>query len=226
MTEPAKPQAKRPLSKQERARKIKQIYRDMEAQKRELGLKAPVIQRGPVFYLVMLLVLLMLGGAVIQAAGKGGGKRMRDGNIVRAEQSVAALAEALGRFKFHCGVYPSAEEGLEALVQKQSSHAGWVGPYISSPNFIPTLLPDPWKRPYVYEPTNEPPVVLSLGPDGVRGTADDIAPDPAAFSKPFRDTTWTNNWVPFHRRGYYIVPGNGERGTGNGERGTDRRKIQ
>ena len=197
---------KKPLSKQERARKIKQIYREIEAQKRELGLKAPAIKRGPVFYFVVLMVLLMVGGALVQAAGKGGGKKMRDGKIVRAEQSVAALAEALGRFKFHCGAYPTAEEGLEALVQKQSRHAGWVGPYISSPNFTPTLLPDPRKRAYVYAPTNEPPVVLSLGPDGVRGTADDIAPDPAIFAKPFRDTTWTNDWVPFHRRGYYIVP--------------------
>ena len=201
MTEP-----KKPLSKQARARKIKQIYRDMEAQKRALGLRAPAIKRGPVFYFVVLMVLLMVGGALIQAAGKGGGKKMRDGGLVQAEQSVAALAEALGRYKFHCGVYPTAEEGLEALVLKHSRHAGWVGPYISSPNYIPTLLPDPWKRPYVYEPTNDPPTVLSLGPDGVRGTADDIAPDPALFAKPFQDTTWTNDWVAFHRRGYYIVP--------------------
>ena len=202
MTPPKKP----PLSKQERARRIKRIYRDMEAQKRELGLKAPAIRRGPVFYFAVLMAMAMVGGALIQAAGRGGGKKMRDGRIVRAEQSVAALAEALGRFKFHCGAYPAAEEGLEALVRKQSRHAGWMGPYISSPNFTPTLLPDPWKRAYVYEPTNEPPVVLSLGPDGVRGTADDIAPDPEVFLKPFRDTTWTNDWVPFHRRGYYIVP--------------------
>ena len=177
----------KPLSKRERTRKIKQIYRDMEAQKRALGLKAPAIRRGPVFYFVVLMAMAMVGGALIQAAGKGGEKKMRDGRLVRAEQSVAALAEALGRYKFHCGVYPTAEEGLEALVLKQSRHAGW-------------------KRPYVYEPTNEPPVVLSLGPDGVRGTADDIAPDPALFAKPFRDTTWTNDWVSFHRRGYYIVP--------------------
>ena len=196
----------KPLSKRERTRKIKQIYRDMEAQKRALGLKAPAIRRGPVFYFVVLMAMAMVGGALIQAAGKGGEKKMRDGRLVRAEQSVAARAEALGRYKIHCGVYPTAEEGLEALVLKQSRHAGWVGPYISSPNFTPTLLPDPWKRPYVYEPTNKPPVVLSLGPDGVRGTADDIAPDPAFFAKPFRDTTWTNDWVPFRRRGYYVVP--------------------
>ena len=206
MTEETKPAAKKPLSKQERKRKIKQIYRDIEAQKRALGLKAPAIKRGPVFYFVVLMAMAMIGGALIQAAGRGGGKKMRDGAIVRAEQSVAALAEALGRYKFHCGVYPTAEEGLEALVKKQSRHAGWIGPYIASPRYDPTLLPDPWKHPYVYAPPNDPPVVLSLGPDGVRGTADDIAPDPDLFTKPFRDTTWTNDWAPFHRRGYYIVP--------------------
>ena len=177
MTEP-----KKPLSKQERKRKIKQIYRDMEAQKREIGLRAPVIRRGPIFYFVVLLGLAMIGGAIFQAADKSGGKKMRDGRIVQAERSV------------------------EALVLKRSRHSGWVGPYIASPTYAPKLLSDPWKHPYVYEPTNDPPVLLSLGPDCVRGTADDILPDPATFTKPFHDTTWTNDWVPFHRRGYYVVP--------------------
>ena len=202
MTERKKPaERKPPLSKKERDRKIKAIYREMEAKKRELGLKAPLIKRGPMFYLVVLMVLVLIGGLVVQTAGKGGGKTMRDGKIVKAEKSVSALAEALGRFKFHCGVYPTAEEGLTALAAKRSRHAGWVGPYVQDER----IVPDPWKRPYVYEPTNDPPVVLSLGPDGKRGTADDIMPDPALFAKPFRDPSWTNDWVHFSRRGYVLV---------------------
>ena len=197
--------SKSPLSKEERNRKIKAIYREMEAKKRELGLKAPAIRRGPVFYLVVLMVLLTVGAALVQVAGKGGGKKMRDGNIVRTESSVAALAEALGRFKFHCGAYPTAEEGLKALEDKFSTHAGWIGPSVDKIN------PDPWKHPYVYEPTNDPPVVLSLGPDGKRGTADDIAPAPELFSKPFTDTSWTNNWVYFRRRGIVVVPTQAEK---------------
>ena len=197
--------SKSPLSKEERNRKIKAIYRELEAKKRELGLKAPAIRRGPVFYLVVLMVLLTVGAALVQVAGKGGGKKMRDGNIVRTESSVAALAEALGRFKFHCGAYPTAEEGLKALEDKFSTHAGWIGPYVDKIN------PDPWKRPYVYEPTNDPPVVLSLGPDGKRGTADDIAPAPELFAKPFTDTSWTNNWVYFRRRGIVVVPTQAEK---------------
>jgi general secretion pathway protein G len=197
---------KRPLSRQARARAIKQIYREMEAKKRELGLRAPVLKRGVFFYAVVLFVLLMIGGAVIQAAGKGGGRTLRDGRLAQAERSVAALAEALGRFKFHCGTYPAPAEGLEALALKRSRYAGWVGPYCSK------ILPDPWKRPYVYDPSSEPPVLLSLGPDGQRGTADDIRPDAALFTKPFRDTTWTNDWVPYQLRGYIVVPSRADKG--------------
>ena len=171
---PSKP--KPPLSKRERDRKIKAIYREMEAKKRELGLRAPAIRRGPMFYVVVVVGMMMVGGLVIQSAGKGGGRKMRDGKLTQAEQSVAALSD------------------------KHSRHAGWIGPYIER------ILSDPWKHPYVYEPTNDPPVVLSMGPDGVRGTADDIAPDPALFSKPFKDTSWTNDWVHYRRRGIVVVP--------------------
>ncbi len=181
--------------------KLKAIAREYESKQRELGLKAPAIKRGPVFYFAMMMVLLLIGGAVIQATGKGGGRKMRDGKIASAMKSVDALAEALGRYRFHCGVYPEKEEGLVALANKFSNRKGWVGPY------IPKMLPDPWKHEYVYEPlTNGTPVVLSLGPDGIRGTADDISPDPELFTKPFRDTTWTNDWAPFNLRGYIIVP--------------------
>ena len=197
------PPRKQPLSRAERQRRIRAIQAQFEAKKRELGLKAPSFQRGPVFYLGLMAVLAILGLAVIRASERGGGDtstRVRNGKVLQTMKSVDAFAEALGRFKFHCGVYPSADEGLEALALKQSPHAGWVGPYIAK------MLPDPWKHAYVYEPTNDPPVLLSLGPDGVRGTADDIAPDPALFVKPFRDTTWTNDWAPYQLRGYILVP--------------------
>ena len=129
---------RRTLSKRERDRKIKAIYREMEAKKNELGLQAPQIKRGPVFYLVVLMGLALIGGLVVQATGKGGGKNMQDGKIVTAQKSVNALAEALGRYKFHCGVYPTAEEGLEALVLKRpiwytSSSVRGVGSLLELP---------------------------------------------------------------------------------------------
>lgn len=190
------------LSRAERKRRIRQIQRDLEARKLELGLRAPTIRRGPVFYLTVVVGLAAIGAALIDFSGKsGGGKRIRDGKIAQAERSVAALAEALGRYKFHCGEYPCAEDGLAALEWKHSRHEGWVGPY------IPKLLKDPWKRDYVYElGTNGTAAVACLGPDGKLGTADDILPDGELYGKPFRDTTWTNDWAPFRLRGYIVVP--------------------
>jgi len=202
---PPKRRVKAPLlPKAARERKIKAIYRDLEAKKRALGLKAPTIKRGPVFYLVVLLILGFLGAAILQLTRDDVvSRKAMDARQARAQKSVDALAEALGRYKFHCGVYPTEEDGgLEALSRKSSPHEGWVGPYATR------IVEDPWKRPYIYEPsTNDaPPVVLSLGADGKRGTIDDIVPDPSLFSRPFRDTTWTNDWVPYWNRGIIVRP--------------------
>lgn len=213
---------KPPLSKAERQRKIKAIQAEFEAKKRQLGMRAPSFRRGPVFYLVLMAVLATLGLSLIKASEKGGqAGKVRTGKIQMAMKSVDAFAEALGRFKFHTGVYPTLEDGgLEALASKTSRHAGWVGPYIHKRIWADPLPRDPWKRAYVYAPeggTNGLPVLLSCGPDGVQGTADDIVPDAALFEKPFRDTTWTNDWAPYQLRGIRVVPRAAPKQGGNGK---------
>ena len=202
---------KPPLSKAERQRKIRAIQASIEAKKRELGMKAPSFHRGPVFYLGLMVVMAILGLSLIKTSEKGGSAgKVRTGKILMAGKSVDAFAVALGRFKFHTGVYPTLKDGgLEALASKTSNYEGWIGPYIHKRIWADPLPPDPWKHPYVYSPeggTNGLPVLLSCGPDGVQGTADDIVPDPGLFTKPFRDTTWTNDWAPYQLRGYIVVP--------------------
>ena len=155
----------------------------------------------------MAILLLSL----IKTSEKGGSAgKVRTGKILMAGKSVDAFAEALGRFKFHTGVYPTLKDGgLEALASKTSNYEAWIGHYIHKRICADTLPPDTCKQPYVYSPeggTNGLPVLLSCGPDGVQGTADDIVPDPGLFTKPFRDTTWTNDWAPYQLRGYIVVP--------------------
>ena len=113
---------KKPIpSKRERVRKIKAIQTELEMKRRELGLQAPSMRKGPVFYLVLMTVLAVLGLSVVKATDSGkAATRVRNAKIVQAEKSVGAFAEALGRFKFHCGQYPTPEEGLEALALKRS----------------------------------------------------------------------------------------------------------
>lgn len=199
------------LTRAERQKKIKAIQASIESQKRELGLRAPASRRGPVFYLAIMVVLAAIGLSVISASDNpGSGAKGMSGRERLARKSLDAAAEALGRFKFHTGVYPTLEEGgLEALAARSSNRPGWVGPYVHKRFHMDPLPPDPWKHPYVYDPeggTNGFPVLLSCGPDGKRGTPDDILADTNLFTKPFRDTTWTNTWVPCERRGIIIVP--------------------
>lgn len=64
------------------------------------------------------------------------------------------LAAALDRYRARHQRIPSAAEGLARL----------------APEFIPTLEPDPWGNPYLYEPTSPDWAdVLSYGADGVPG---------------------------------------------------------
>lgn len=188
-----------------RAAKKKAIVREYEMKRRELGLGNKAPRRGIGFFLLLIVAMGLISSIVFKQAGIVEKRKRVDTKKLYARRSVDALAEALGRYKFHCGCYPSAEDGgLEALSAKTSRHKGWLGPYASSRGHI---IPDPWKNPYVYEPkTNGHPVVMSMGPDGVRGTADDIVADPELFEKPFNDVSWTNNWVHFSKRGLIVVP--------------------
>lgn len=188
-----------------RAAKKKAIAREYEMKRRELGLGVPIAKRGIGFYLLLLVGMALISSFVFKQAGVVEKRKSVNTKMLFAQRSVDALAEALGRYKFHCGCYPTSEDGgLDALAAKTSRYPGWLGPYAGSWGKI---IPDPWKRPYVYEPTtNGNPVVLSLGPDGKRGTADDVLPSEGLFEKPFKDTSWTNDWVHFSKRGIILVP--------------------
>lgn len=199
------------------ALKMKQIAREFEAKKNALGLKAPVMKRGFLFYFIVLAVLAVLGASLIDRANNVGGKRARTRQEISARKSADAIAEALGRFRFHTGKWPDAADGLAALFRNdpgyREKYPGWNGRYLHPDTYAQETKDDPWKHPYIYEPPTNTvdaaaavPVVLSCGPDGLRGTADDVSADPSAFQKPFRDTTWTNDWAPFEMRGIRVVP--------------------
>jgi general secretion pathway protein G len=77
---------------------------------------------------------------------------------VRLELQV--LSRTLDLYRIQYGEYPSNAEGLQRLVSTRCLDA--------------TGFNDPWGRPYVYERTPSGFVLLTLGPDGIRGTKDDL----------------------------------------------------
>lgn len=208
--------AKNPQLDEKRRKKqlaIKKIAREYEAKKAEIAGGAPDLKKGPLFYGMVVLVLVVAGSLVVPAIMRGDltlGKKRIERNELNARKSMDALSVALGRYKFHVGEYPSAEEGLAPLAYRKPKeiltvrrqHPGWDGPYINH------VVKDPWGNDYFYEPRPEGgnPILYSKGPDGRAGTEDDVLPDQLSFDEPFRDTSWTNHWAPCELRGVVVAP--------------------
>jgi general secretion pathway protein G len=84
--------------------------------------------------------------------------------MTKARQDIRALEAALNLYKLDNYVYPTTDQGLEALVEKPSSPepANW-----KEGGYVDRLPLDPWKQPYQYlSPGGHGTIdIYSLGPD-------------------------------------------------------------
>ncbi len=112
--------------------------------------------------LVVLAILTMLAGLVgPKVLNQLGGAKSKTAAV-----QIADLDKALELFKLDVGRYPSAQEGLEALVAKPGNAAGWNGPYLKGG--VPA---DPWGNAYRFANpgANGGIEILSLGADNAPG---------------------------------------------------------
>ncbi|MDP5070930.1 MAG: type II secretion system major pseudopilin GspG, partial [Congregibacter sp.] len=90
-----------------------------------------------------LLVVLAILGLLMSLVGPQVLNQLGGAKTKTALIQIRDLEQALEMYKLDVGRYPSSSEGLEALVSKPASAAGWNGPYLKSD--VPL---DPWKREY------------------------------------------------------------------------------
>jgi general secretion pathway protein G len=119
------------------------------------------------FTLIELMVVLVIIGVLAALIVPNVLDRADDARVTAARTDVNNLMQALKLYKLDNQRFPTADQGLDALIRKPTT--GTV-----SPNWKPYLdkLPaDPWGRPYQYiNPGVQGEIdVFSLGADGQPG---------------------------------------------------------
>jgi general secretion pathway protein G len=119
----------------------------------------------------LMLVVIIIGALVAMVMPRLTGRGEQARNAAAAADINANIATALKLYELDNGVFPSTEEGLNALLSRPPSARNWNGPYLERK---PT---DPWGREYKYKcPGTRRPHdydLYSLGRDG-RESDDDV----------------------------------------------------
>ncbi len=91
--------------------------------------------------MVVVIILGILAATIIpQFVGT-----TQEAKVSRARNDIAILEQSLERFFIDMDRYPTAQEGLKALVSPPADLAKkWRAPYIKE------VLPDPWGNEYAY----------------------------------------------------------------------------
>lgn len=117
------------------------------------------------------MIIALLAVFVVPRAFRGLGKAKQD--IARGK--IGILEQALARFHYDCGRFPTDAEGLEVLLSPPSDvQQRWNGPYCKRSDLL-----DPWGRPFLYVAEGRINVgsfdLISLGADGQEGGEGDNA---------------------------------------------------
>jgi general secretion pathway protein G len=126
--------------------------------------------------LIVIAILLAIGGLVLVNLIPRGEQAKADLQRVQLQQ----IGNAFQQFRLDMDRWPTEEEGLEVLWNKEAlgdenDYQKWRGPYLEEP-----ILQDRWKNDLVYRFPGQIRGetyydLISVGPDGEEGTDDDIS---------------------------------------------------
>lgn len=120
------------------------------------------------FTLIEILVVVVILGILAAIVVPRVMERPGEARVTRARQDIQGIVTALSLYKLDNFVYPTTEQGLDALVSKPSGQPeapNWKGPYLER------VAKDPWGKPYMYQQPGQHGEfdIYSYGADGKPG---------------------------------------------------------
>ena len=129
-------------------------------------------QKGFTLLEIMVVIMIIGGMAALVVPNLMGNKGRAD--MQKAKSDIVALENALGMYSLDNSIYPTTDQGLEALVSKPDSSPAPRN--YREGGYIKRLPQDPWGNDYILNNPGEYSQidVLSVGRDGEEGTEDDL----------------------------------------------------
>jgi len=121
------------------------------------------------FSLIDILVVLVIMGLLISVVAPTVLNRADEARVQKVYADFKAIETALKIYRLDNYVYPSTEQGLEALVTPSSMSPEPRN--VKAGGYLGEVPMDPWGRPYLYlQPGENGEVdIYSLGADGLSG---------------------------------------------------------
>jgi general secretion pathway protein G len=127
------------------------------------------VKRNAGFSLVEILVVLVIMGLLISVVAPTVLNQADEARVQKAQADFKAIETALKIYRLDNYVYPTTEQGLEALVEPSTLDPEPRN--FREGGYLEELPIDPWGRPYLYLSPGEHREVdiYSLGADGLSG---------------------------------------------------------
>jgi len=122
------------------------------------------------FTLIEVMVVVVILGILAAIVVPKIMSRPEQARLVKVKQDITAIQSALDLYKLDNSIYPSTDQGLQALVTRPTTPP--VPRDWKSDGYLQDLPMDPWGMAYQYMNDNEKVRIFSFGPKGRDGNSE------------------------------------------------------
>lgn len=119
------------------------------------------------FTLIEIMVVVFILGLLITLVAPRILGRTDEARQTKAAADIKAIEQALHLYKLDNGLYPTTDQGLEALVAPPTT--GVLPRRWNPDGYLSKIPSDPWDLPYLFQSDGTNYVIFSYGADGAEG---------------------------------------------------------